>query len=72
MAASSPIGAFLADEGGYQAAIAEYTLQVEESILRCMAEQGFEFDVTGGEALSNAVQDRQSPGRTLRALSIAT
>ena len=43
MAASSPIGAFFADGGGFEAALEEYTAQGEEEIVRCMAEQGFEF-----------------------------
>ena len=43
MAASSPIGAFFADGGGFEAAIAEYTIRVEEAIVICMANEGFEF-----------------------------
>ena len=43
MAASSPIGAFFADGGGFEAALVEYRTRVEEKIVLCMAEQGFEF-----------------------------
>lgn len=59
MAASSPIGAFFADDGGFEAAIAEYRLQVRESILRCMAAQGFEFDATAANN-RNEVEERQN------------
>lgn len=65
MAASSPIGAFFADDGGFEAAIAEYTIRVEEAIVICMAEQGFEFKSTGG-ARNNEVQELQSD-MTIRA-----
>lgn len=58
MAASSPLGALFADEGGLDAALAEYRIRVEESILVCMARQGFEFVVAG--APTNQVQDRQN------------
>lgn len=44
MAASSPIGAFF--DGGFEEALAEYTVQVEEQIVICMAQQGFEFVVS--------------------------
>ena len=59
MAASSPIGAFFADGGGFEAALAEYTARVEEEIVRCMAEQGFEFTPTG-RGTSNPVEDAQN------------
>ena len=59
MAASSPLGAFFADDGGFQAALAEYTTRVEESIVRCMAEQGFEFAPNAANT-NNPVQDRQN------------
>jgi len=58
MAEESPLGAFFADDGGFEAAIAEYTVQVQESILVCMAAQGFEFAVSG--ANTNEVQARQN------------
>lgn len=58
MAASSPIGAFFADDGGFDAAIAEYTARVEEAIVICMAEQGFEF--ARSENNFNEVQDLQN------------
>lgn len=44
MSASSPIGAFF--DGGFDEALAEYTTRVEEQIVVCMAEQGFEFAVS--------------------------
>ena len=59
MAASSPLGAFFADDGGFQAALAEYTTRVEESIVRCMAAQGFEFAPNAANT-NNPVQDRQN------------
>ncbi len=59
MAASSPIGAFFAEDGGFQTALDEYRLRVEEGILVCMAEQGFEFAVTG-EGGTNAVEEAQN------------
>ncbi len=59
MAASSPIGAFFAEDGGFQSALDEYRLRVEEGILVCMAEQGFEFAVSG-DAGRNAVQEAQN------------
>lgn len=59
MAASSPIGAFFADGGGFEAALEEYTAQVEEEIVRCMAEQGFEFAPTGRGG-GNPVEDAQN------------
>ena len=58
MAASSPIGAFFAGDGGFEAAISEYTTRVEEAITICMAEQGFEFKPTGQQ--QNEVQQRQN------------
>ena len=60
MAASSPIGAFFSDDGGFEAAIAEYTIRVEEEIVRCMAEQGFEFKVSGAGPGQNEVQLAQN------------
>lgn len=60
MAASSPLGAFFADDGGFEAAIAEYTIRVEEAIVTCMAEQGFEFGVSGGGFNDNPVQEAQN------------
>ena len=59
MAASSPLGAFFADGGGFQAALAEYTTRVQESIVRCMAAQGFEFAPSGNNT-ANPVQERQN------------
>ncbi|MEM7095945.1 MAG: hypothetical protein AAF567_23275 [Actinomycetota bacterium] len=58
MASSSPLGAFFADDGGFQQAVAECTARVEEQIVSCMAEQGFEFKPTGGQV--NEVEERQS------------
>lgn len=58
MAASSPIGAFFADGGGFEAAQANYTIMVEEQIVLCMAAQGFEFGRSGND-LDDA-QIRQS------------
>lgn len=58
MASDSPLGAFFADDGGFQAALNEYTTRVEEVIVRCMAEQGFEFAPSGNQA--NEVQERQN------------
>lgn len=43
MAASSPIGAFFNDGGGFEQSIADYTVKVEEQIVICMANEGFEF-----------------------------
>jgi len=43
MAASSPIGAFFNDGGGFEQSIADYTVKVEEQIVLCMAAEGFEF-----------------------------
>lgn len=59
MAASSPIGAFFAADGGFQAALDEYTARVNEQIVRCMAADGFEFipDPTRGD---NPVDQAQS------------
>lgn len=57
MAASSPIGAFF--DGGFDDALAEYRLQVEEKILLCMAEQGFEFAV-GDNRGANEVERQQN------------
>jgi len=59
MAAASPIGAFFAEDGGFTAALDEYRLRVEEQIVRCMAEQGFEF-VASGDGGRNPVQERQN------------
>lgn len=59
MAADSPIGAFFADDGGFEAAIAEYQVRVGEAITRCMAAQGFEF-AAGGDFNDNPVQDAQN------------
>jgi len=49
MSESSPIGAFFADGGGFESAVAEYTIRVEEAIVVCMAAQGFEFARTGAQ-----------------------
>lgn len=46
MAESSPIGAFFSEDGGFEAAINEYRVKVEEEIIVCMAAQGFEFKST--------------------------
>lgn len=43
MASSSPIGAFFEAGGGYDAAITEYSIKVEEQLVVCMAQQGFEY-----------------------------
>jgi len=59
MAASSPIGAFFSDDGGFEAAIAEYTVRVEEAIVVCMAEQGFEFARSDNNT-NNEIADRQN------------
>lgn len=59
MAAESPIGAFFADDGGFEAAIAEYQVRVGEAIVRCMAAEGFEFAVSGGFN-DNPVQEAQN------------
>ena len=58
MAASSPIGALFADDGGFEAAISEYTTRVEEVITVCMANQGFEYVPSGAQ--QNEVQQRQN------------
>ncbi len=57
MSASSPIGAFF--DGGFDEAIAEYRIRVNETIVVCMAAQGFEFAVNedGG---TNDVEERQN------------
>jgi len=57
MAASSPIGQFF--DGGFDEALAEYTVRVEESILVCMAAQGFEFAVSAN-GRANEVEQRQN------------
>lgn len=59
MAAESPIGAFFADDGGFEAAIAEYQVRVSESISRCMAAEGFEFAADGNFG-DDPVQDAQN------------
>ena len=59
MAAESPIGAFFADDGGFEAALAEYRVRVNEAIVRCMAAQGFEF-ATGGDFNNNPVDEAQN------------
>lgn len=59
MNAVSPIGAFFAEGGGFEAALDEYTARVEEEIVRCMAEQGFEFKPTRSTR-SNPVEDAQA------------
>lgn len=60
MAASSPLGAFFSEDGGFDAAIAEYTIRVEEAIVTCMAAEGFEFGVSGGGFNDNPVQEAQN------------
>jgi hypothetical protein len=57
MAASSPIGQFF--DGGFDEALSEYTVRVEESILVCMAAQGFEFAVSANGRV-NEVEQRQN------------
>ena len=57
MAASSPIGAFF--DGGFDDALAEYTTRVEESIVVCMAAQGFEFAVSEN-GRTNEIEQRQN------------
>jgi len=57
MAASSPIGRFF--DGGFDEALAEYTVRVEESIVLCMAAQGFEFAVSV-DGRANEVEQRQN------------
>ncbi len=57
MAASSPIGAFF--DGGFNEALAEYTVRVEESVLVCMAAQGFEFAVSENGRV-NEIEQRQN------------
>lgn len=59
MAASSPIGAFFSEDGGFDEAIEEFSVKVEEGISICMAEQGFEFARTGG-GFNDPVQDAQN------------
>jgi len=64
MAASSPIGAFFADGGGFESALAEYTIRVEEEIVVCMAAEGFEFarstnDVPEIQELQNELTERE-------------
>lgn len=57
MSASSPIGQFF--DGGFDEALVEYRVRVEESIVLCMAAQGFEFAVSpNGRA--NEVEQRQN------------
>ena len=63
VAESSPIGAFFADGGGFDAALADYTARVNERIVVCMANQGFEFipDSTGaGPGGGGAAQQARS------------
>ena len=43
MAASSPLGAYFEDDGGIDAAFAEYAVKVDEELVVCMAKQGFEY-----------------------------
>ena len=57
MAASSPIGEFF--DGGFDDALVEYTVRVEESILVCMAAQGFEFAVSD-DGRTNEIEERQN------------
>ena len=57
MATSSPIGAFF--DGGFDDAIAEYTMRVEEAIVLCMAAQGFEFAMSD-DGRVNEVEQRQN------------
>lgn len=59
MAASSPIGAFFSEDGGFDEAIEEFSIKVEEGISICMAEQGFEFARTGS-GFNDPVQDAQN------------
>lgn len=60
MAADSPIGAFFADDGGFDTAVEEYSRRVEEEIVRCMAAEGFEFKVGSTASNENPVADAQS------------
>lgn len=57
MSAASPIGAFF--DGGFDEALAEYTTRVEEQIVVCMAEQGFEFAVSDNGRV-NEIELRQN------------
>ncbi len=57
MAASSPIGAFF--DGGFDEALADYTVRVEETIVLCMAAQGFEFAVSDTGRVSE-IEQRQN------------
>lgn len=57
MSAGSPIGQFF--DGGFDEALAEYTVRVEESIVLCMAAQGFEFAVSDNGRV-NEVEQRQN------------
>jgi len=57
MSASSPIGEFF--DGGFDEALAEYTTRVEETIVLCMAQQGFEFAVSAN-GRANEVEQRQN------------
>jgi len=59
MAASSPIGAYFANDGGFDDAIAEFTVKVEEEIIKCMAADGFEF-AASGTFTDDPVTDRQN------------
>lgn len=59
MAASSPIGAFFADDGGFEVAISEYNARVDEGIAVCMAAQGFEY-VPSSITTSNPLQEAQN------------
>lgn len=65
VAESSPIGAFFADDGGMEAAQAEYNVRVETEIAKCMAEQGFEYKPSGLDFRSEA--DRETSTLTLPA-----
>lgn len=46
MAARSPLGAYMSDDGGFDAAMANYIGLVDAEIVVCMREQGFEFAPT--------------------------
>jgi len=60
MAASSPIGAFFNEDGGFDEAIEEFSVKVEEGISICMAEQGFEFARTGNGGFNDPATEAQS------------
>lgn len=57
MAADSPLGEFF--DGGFDEAVAEYTMQVEAAVKVCMAEQGFEFAVSENGRV-NDIEQRQN------------